>query len=333
LRLDLDKVDLIDRKNKVRMQGLNGTVHWVPDAKLAVDESRLQWSSGGAYGLAGGAAEFRFRARAQNIELTQPARLPIFDGGVAISELRLGNLGTEQLEIKFEAQVEPISMPLLCKAFGWPEFAGTVAGRIPALTYRNKLLTVGGDVEARVFGGRVVGSNLRLQDPFGRWPRMFADVRARDLDLALVTNTFAVGSITGRLEADVLGLELFAWSPVAFEARLETPAGDRSAKRISAKAVGNLSNIGGGGGSVMKALQSGVMRFFDDYSYAKLGLTCKLRDNVCTMSGVEPTGVGYYIVKGSGVPRIDIVGNSGRVDWRELVRQITEAEFDQATVQ
>jgi hypothetical protein len=325
LRLELVDIDLADRKGKVRMSDVTGTLHWAPDAAANVPVSVIRWSAGGAYGLSGGAAELSIRARANNLELTQPARVPIFDGAMAIDQLVLKNVGTDALEILFEAQLEPISMPLMCKAFGWPEFAGTISGRIPNLTYRDKLLKVGGDVEARVFGGRVVGSNLRLQDPFGSWPRMFADVRARDLDLAQVTNTFAIGSITGKLEADVLGLELFAWSPVAFNARLETPRGDRSSKRISAKAVGNLSNIGGGGGSVMQALQSGLLKFFDDYSYDRLGLTCKLRDNVCVMSGVEPAGVGYYIVKGSGVPRIDIIGNSGRVDWRQLVTQVSTA--------
>ena len=61
-----------------------------------------------------------------------------------------------------------------------------------------------------MFGGRIVGSNIRLQDPLGNFPQFFADVRARDLDLGLVTQTFEVGSITGKLEVDVLGLELFA---------------------------------------------------------------------------------------------------------------------------
>ncbi len=98
----------------------------------------------------------------------------------------------------------------------------------------------------------------------------------------------------------MLGLELFAWSPTAFDARLATPKGDKSRHRISAKAVSSLSNVGGGGGGVVQALQSGVLRFFDEYSYDKLGITCKLVGDVCEMSGIEPAGVGYYIVKGAG---------------------------------
>ncbi|MBK6599772.1 MAG: hypothetical protein IPG25_18560 [Proteobacteria bacterium] len=323
LTLQLADVALIDRKGKLRINDIAGLVQW-RDSAATAPESTLRWSSGGAYGLSGGAAEIRFRTYANNFALTQPARLPVFDGAVAIESFALGKLGSDDLEIDFEAEIEPISMPLICEAFGWPSFAGTLSGRVPALTFRDGELRVGGDVEAVVFAGKVVGSNLRLQDPFGRWPRLFADVRARDLDLAAVTNTFAFGSITGRLEADVLGLELFAWSPVAFDARLATPTGDRSKKRISAKAVGNLSNIGGGGGGVIAALQSGFLRFFDDFGYSKLGLKCQLRDGVCLMSGIEPArNGGYYIVKGSGIPRIDIIGNAGRVDWPRLVSQIS----------
>jgi hypothetical protein len=213
-------------------------------------------------------------------------------------------------------------MPRLAKVFGWPEFQGTLAAKIPEVKLRDNRLTIGGNVESQVFGGRVVGSNISIQDPLGKYPQFFADVRARDLDLGLVTQTFEVGSITGRLEADVLNLRLFGWVVDSFDARLATPKGDKSRHRISAKAVSSLSNVGGGGGGVVQALQSGVLRFFDDYSYDKLGISCRLRNDVCEMSGVEPAGIGYYIVKGAGIPRIDIIGNAGRVRWSQLLATI-----------
>jgi hypothetical protein len=31
---------------------------------------------------------------------------------------------------------------------------------------------------------------------------------------------------------------------------------------------------------------------------------------------------GYYLVKGRGLPRIDVIGNSTRVDWPRLVAQL-----------
>ena len=73
---------------------------------------------------------------------------------------------------------------------------------------------------------------------------------------------------------------------------------------------------------MVQALQSGVLKFFDEYSYDKLGIRCRLREDVCEMSGIEPAPNGYYIVKGSGLPRIDIVGNQGRVNWSQLMSSI-----------
>jgi len=151
-------------------------------------------------------------------------------------------------------------------------------------------------------------------------------VIARRLDLELVTSTFSIGSITGRLDADLKGLELFNWSPVAFDARLYTPPGDRSKHRISQRAVENIGSIGGGGAGVTAALSSGFLRFFDDFNYDRLGLSCRLENNVCAMNGVAPApNGGYYLVKGKGLPRIDVIGSSRRVDWPRLVQQLIAA--------
>jgi len=315
-------LELKDNKGRLYLSRVNGDVSWQPADGGDAHVSRLSWAEGGAYGLSGGAAELEFIAHGMNFALTRPTKLPVFDGGLDIRHFAMGNLGSADMEVAFSGSVEPISMQRLAKAFGWPEFSGKLAASIPGVTLKNNVLTFDGNVESEVFGGRITGSNIRLQDPLGNFPQLFADVRARDLDLGLVTNTFEVGSITGKLEADVLGLQLFGWSPVAFNARLATPKGDKSRHRISAKAVSSLSNVGGGGGGVVQALQSGLLKFFDDYSYDRLGISCKLRDDVCEMSGIEPAGVGYYIVKGSGIPRIDIVGNSGRVRWSQLLSSI-----------
>ncbi len=319
--LHLLGLELEDRRGKFTMTNLRGQIHWAPDG-LPVEDSVLTWTAGSAYGLSGDAARLDFRAQGRSLALTRPARLPIFDGALRISTLTLDALGSRDPSLQFEAEIEPISLQRLGPAFGWPELAGKLSGRIPRVDFRDRVLTVAGDVEARVFSGRIVGSGLRLQDPLGPWPRLFADVRAYDLDLAEVTQTFAIGSISGRLEGHLLGLELFNWSPVAFDALLRTPPRDQGPHRISARAIGNLSNIGGGGGGVFQTLQSGLLQFFDEYEYDRIGLRCRLASDVCLMSGIEPAGTGYYILRGKGLPRIDIIGNAGRVSWPQLVSQI-----------
>jgi hypothetical protein len=43
------------------------------------------------------------------------------------------------------------------------------------------------------------------------------------------------------------------------------------------------------------------------------------------MAGVGPVKGGFYIVKGKGLPRIDIIGNNQRVDWPRLMTQVRDA--------
>jgi hypothetical protein len=334
--LHIEHVDLVDERTQFFMNDVQGELHWAPDAigsspELAavnlvqVPDSTLAWSKMRAYGLSGGTARLDFRARGTSFALTREARVPVFDGALLVHALDARGLGSEGAQLDFDADIEPISMALLSKAFGWPELAGELSGRIPGLTYRNGVLAFNGDVTAQVFDGAITGSNFRLQDPLGPWPRLFADVTARHLDLELLTRTFSIGSITGRLDADLEHLELFNWSPVAFDARLYSTPGDRSAHRISQKAVTSISSIGGGSGGVSRALQSGVLRFFQEFRYDRMGIACRLRNEICQMSGIEPRDGGYYLVKGSGLPRIDIIGNEGRVDWPQLLSQIETA--------
>ncbi|HEV7715475.1 MAG TPA: hypothetical protein VGO53_07755 [Steroidobacteraceae bacterium] len=319
--MHVNHVGMEDAKGKFSMSDLNADVHWTAGAQTQSAPSWVTWNRTSAYGLSGGATRLDFLAHGLGFELTKPARVPIFDGAVVVNTLDTRQLGSDDAELKFDAKIEPISMPLISRAFGWPEMSGQLAGSIPGLTYRNKVLSVEGDLVASVFDGSIVGRGFRLQDPLGPWPRLFANVTARNLDLSLVTRTFPIGSITGRLDADIGKLELFDWSPVAFDAKLFSTPGDRSKKLISQKAVTSISNVGGGGGGVTAALQSGVMRFFDDFRYDAIGLTCKLENEVCLMGGIEPAGIGYYIVRGKGLPRIDIIGNQGRVAWPQLVGQ------------
>ncbi|HVS75641.1 MAG TPA: hypothetical protein VHE11_01825, partial [Steroidobacteraceae bacterium] len=254
---------------------------------------------------------------------------PVFDGAVIVHTLVGRDLGTSQAKIDFDADVTPISMPQLSKAFGWPIMNGQLAGHIPLVRYRDRELTFDGDLIAKVFDGTITGSHIVLQHPLGPWPSLSAEVLARGLDLDLITHTFAFGSMTGRVNVDVRGLQLFNWSPVAFDARLYTVPGDRSPHRISQNAVTRIAGLGGAAGAVKAALESGVLTFFHTFRYDRVGIGCRLRNEVCAMSGTGPApGGGYYLVKGSGLPRLDIIGNVHSVDWPRLVGQIAQGMRD-----
>lgn len=329
--LAFDRLAFEDADGRFGLSGLNGRWMWrnAADADADADDSppaltsNLRWDGGVLLGLALGAADLKFATQGRQFRLLERARIPLLDGAIDFETLRARNIGAPKVAFLVDATIQPISVDRLCRAFGWPEFGGRIGGEISKLRMREGVVTLGTTLQAQVFDGAVRISDLRLEEPFAQWPRFHSSISLEHLDLELVTRAFSFGRITGRLSGDIRELELFNWTPVAFDARFYTPPADRSRRRISQRAVENIGSIGGSGAGVTAALSSGFLRFFDDFSYDRLGLSCRLANDVCYMNGVAPApNGGYYLVTGKGLPRIDVIGNSRQVDWPRLVQQL-----------
>ena len=117
---------------------------------------------------------------------------------------------------------------------------------------------------------------------------------------------------------------------MAFDAKFYTDKNWKGKQRISQKAVRDISEVGGSG--LMAGLQNQVLKIFDDFGYEKIGISCKLKDNICAMDGIGSAGDGYIIVAGGGLPRIQVVGFRRRVDWPTLMSRLKAATEGQAPV-
>ncbi len=319
-RVVLHGVSLDAGSERYGLAMVDGTLRWEGEASpTSVD---LRWQGGHLYGLELGPGALRATRQGEALRLAGPATLRVLDGELRIDELALRGLGTPRLAWDLNGTLTPISMEKLSKALGWPVMSGKLSGIIPALHYSQGLAVVDGALLARAFDGNIVVRNLRLDDAFGPLPRLQADVDVDKVDLDLLTRTFSFGSIQGRISGYVHGLEMVAWRPSAFDARLATPGDDESKHRISQKAVDSLTSLGGG---IPGALSQGLLRAFDRFGYDRLGLSCRLERGVCHMDGVGPADHGYYIVTGGGLPRISVVGHAHRVDWEDLVARLVAA--------
>ena len=135
-----------------------------------------------------------------------------------------------------------------------------------------------------------------------------------------MTEAFSFGGMTGFIDADLYGIELAHWRPVRFDAAIRSSPG-RYPKRISQRAVQNIGAMGGPG--VGLALQRGFLGFFETFGYREIGLSCVLDDGVCIMGGIgDSTSGGFEIVRGGGIPALNIMGYNRRVDWNEFIDRL-----------
>ncbi len=300
---------------------LDGHLPWRADqatqASLQIDGGRWGALSLGAFELIGSVSPQRLAFA--------PIRIPLLDGALLIDALAL------QVDLEDPARswrgegsvvVEPLSMSALSSALGWPQFGGRLSASLPGMQIDGDEIRFGGALVVSLFDGYLQATELRVREAFGVASQLSANVEARHLDLAQLTDTFSFGSISGFIDFDIGGLELLRWSPVAFDFRLASTPGSGGG-RISQRAVQNISALGGGG--ALAAMQRGVLSLFDTFGYRSLGLSCVLRDGVCAMGGITAPSAdqdSFVIVRGGGIPALDVIGYNSRVDWNELLDRL-----------
>lgn len=322
LDVDLREAIAIDPKGRFSLAGIDGGVRWSRDADVTA--SALGWRAAALYGIGIEAGRLGFRSSGGQLVLAAPLRAGTLGG-----HLRLDRLvwrparGEAPLRIEMGLALEALDLGSLSQRLGWPDFEGTLGGTLPNALYERNRVSFEGGLAMQLFGGEVRIDDLALERPFGVAPSLAANLRFQDIDLAPLTGAFGFGEITGRLDGRIRDLRLVDWTPVAFDARLLTDRDWAGPRRISQRAVQDISDLGGSG--LVAGMQARLLRTFDDFGYDRIGIGCVLRDNRCAMTGLKKRGDGYVIIDGRGLPRIDVVGFRRSVDWPTLVSRLKDA--------
>jgi len=298
------------------LQGINARIPW---RREQATQAEFHATGGHFSRLALGAVDLPLAMHGLEFSLPH-AEIPLLDGKLLFEDFHAARVGDEW-QWRLGGALHPISMPLLTEALDLPRMAGLLSASIPKISYANATLTLDGALVISAFDGYFSASGLQVIDPFGRLPRVRADIEARHLDLGMLTETFSFGDIRGYIDGDIQGLEMSGMRPLSFDARIQSSPGDYK-KRISQRAVQNISSLGGAGAGA--AIQRSFLRFFDTFGYDRLGLSCRLVNDICEMGGIEAAPQGYVIVKGGGIPALNVIGYNRRVNWNELVSRLQD---------
>ncbi|MFC7301632.1 hypothetical protein [Cognatiluteimonas weifangensis] len=322
---ELHDIDLIDGRDRFRFDGLAGPLRFSAGAPVA---GALRWRGGQLYGLDFAAATLPLDSSDGELRLREAVTLPAFGGSLRFDDLVLRPpAGDAGLRLRFGLALDGLDIGALAQSLGWPAFQGELSGRIPNARYADERLQFDGGLTVQLFGGQVQVTQLSLERPFGVAPSLSADLALDDIDLMALTGVFDFGSIGGKLDGRIADLRLVDWTATAFDAQLHTDAAAaRRAgvrQRISQRAVQNISSVGDS--SFVSSLQGQLIGLFDDFGYRRIGIACRLANEVCEMGGLHSAGAGFTIVEGAGLPRLTVVGFNRQVDWPTLLERLAAA--------
>lgn len=310
-------LDLSFAQGRLGVTGLHGAIDWAATGDRP--STKLGWRALQVYRIPNGAAEGNWRSRGGSLALEKPLAIPVLDGQLRVQSLAWKPAAASGERLQTSLALTQVDMAALSRALGWPEFKGTIGGAVPSMRYVDDRMEMGGGLSLNVFDGFVDITRMTVSQPFGNAPVLTGNIALRQLDLGLLTSVFDFGSITGRLNGALDDLRLVAWKPAAFKGSFTANDGGR----ISQKAVNNLTAVGGGG--IAGGLQGTVLKIFKTFGYKRIGLTCVLKGDICSMGGLGNAKDGYTIVEGSGLPRLTVVGHQREVDWPTLVRRLQAA--------
>lgn len=317
---------LHDPASRFGFSGLRGELRYSADAPV---DSALQWDAGELYGLQFGAAVLPFTSSDGSLRSRQPWSVPMQGGTLRLNDVVIRPAHADKgADIRFGMALEGIDFGKVSHALGLPAFTGVLAGEIPSAHYANDRIDFDGGLALHLFDGKVAFSSLALERPFGSAPSLSADIALAGLDLQRLTEVLGFGSISGRLAGRIDGLRLVDWTPVAFDAQFTTMKARGVPQRISQRAVQDIGSVGDS--SFVSSLQGKAIALFSDFGYRRIGIGCRLENEVCTMSGLPDSGGAqganaFTIVEGSGVPRLDVIGFNRAVDWKTLVERLIAA--------
>jgi hypothetical protein len=216
---------------------------------------------------------------------------------------------TSSGEMRGRLAATAVAFPLetLTGAFLQTPVAGTLDGSMTDVEIAGGRMSAQGEFILSAWDGTVRVSGIRGEGIPGPRPTVEADLRIQHLNLAQMTSPLRFGRISGILYGEVLGLRIGHRFPYlqAFRMQLGTVKTRGVSQKIDARAVENMSRIGGSN-ALTAILSSGIMRFFDEYHYKKIGMQGTLEKGWLELHGIPRDGNEYLILRSLRLPTISM---------------------------
>ena len=265
--------------------------------------------------------------RADSIGIEEALAVSLLGGIVHFERLTLADLLRPSWHLESTVRLDGLSLRELTESMDTIPLEGKLDGHFPRVLVTDTTLQVDGGGEIAMFGGTVSVGDISGENLLTRFPKLKLSASLREIDLSQLTRTFDFGEMKGILQGEIRDCELFRGVPVRFEAEFETVERKGVPRKINVKAINNIAILGTGG--KVTAFDRGIHKFFDTYTYEKLGLRMKLDNDVFLLRGTERRGDRELFLKGRLPFRIDVVNvvPGHTVSFQTMLRRLQNLEF------
>jgi hypothetical protein len=261
----------------------------------------------------------------------QPIRLAIFGGKVEIANLAWSDVINDPKAMSFALDIRLLQLQELTDALGWHPFSGTLSGVIPQIRSTQDTLRSEGRIQADLFGGQLQINQMEIENPFSAIPSIKLAARLQNIHLEQVSDTFALGKISGILEGTVNDLVITEGQPARFQAQAETVERPGSSQWISVDALNKITILSSGEDS--NVLYGGLAGLFENFRYSKLGFKANLRNDKLVLRGVESRDGKEFLVVGTLLPpTVNIISHTQEIGFSELLRRLERITSDKPIV-
>ena len=256
------------------------------------------------------------------LSVTSPTVIRVPGGELRLGSVRVDKPFGPDFSVHTRMILAGIKLqPLLSKIWTRP-LEGTLTGILDPVRYEKHALTSQGKIEAEIFGGQILFSDLGASGVLTPAPVFKLNAKWNDLLLSEMTTDTPFGKIEGVLKGHIRNFEIANSQPQKFDLLLETVNKKGIPQRISVKAIDNIAQIGGGQSPFM-GLAGAFGSFFKKFSYKKIGIQAYLENDVFAVNGTIREGDTEYLVKRGSFSGVNVVNQNpdNRISFKDMVKR------------
>ena len=259
------------------------------------------------------------------LQFPQPIRVSIYGGTIEINNLVWTDLMKDAQALSFSLDAKNIELSKLTEALSWYRFGGTLNGSIPRAELVNHSLRSQGRIQADVFGGHVQITKMEIENPFSSLPSIRLDATFQEIQLEQASETFEFGRISGILEGIISGLLITAGQPSELQADIHTVERRGTSQWINVEALNKLTVLSSGDGG--SNVYGGLVTFFDNFRYSKMGFKATLRNDKLTLRGIESKDGQEFLVVGSFLPpTVNVISHTREIGFSDLIKRLEQIQ-------